>query len=173
MASFSMKGTGRAAPGQWTRMGLYHPWQGLARWLPKKQNTAGQDSPHGFPLFQAGFPLNRKVKFHNFSQRGLAFLSQHIQAALRASSLRVLAEALATTAPPQPSPRFLEVHPLPRCLGEGVGNRVGPTVASSMPSGAYWPEKLNSGFQALTPTPTQASAAFRPRASGLSIESLL
>ena len=107
------------------RMGLYHPWQGLARRLPKKQNTAGQDSPHGFPLFQAGFPFNRKVKFHNFSQRGLAFLSQHIQAALRASSLRVLAEALVTTAPPTLT-KVLGGSPSPKVLGGGGGRQSRP-----------------------------------------------
>lgn len=148
-----MKGTGWVTTRHWARMGLYHPWRGLARRLPKKQNTAGQDSPHGFPLFQAGFPLNRKVKFHNFSQRGLAFLSQHFQAAVRAGSLRVLARLWRHHPPPQPSPRFLEVCPLSRCLEERVGDRAGLTVASSMPRGPYWPEKPNSGFQALTPTP--------------------
>lgn len=118
VASLPMKETGQAAPGHQAYMGLYHPWRGLARQLPKKRNTAGQDSPHGFPVFQAGFPLNRKVKFHSFSQRGLAFLSQHFQAALRAGSLRVLAEALATC----PLTKVLGGVPSPKVLG-GRGGR--------------------------------------------------
>lgn len=113
VASLPMKGTGWVAPGHWACMRIYHPYWGLARQLPKKRNTADQDSLHGFPVFQAGFPLNRKVKFHSFSQRGLAFLSQHFQAALRAGSLRVLAEALATC----PLTKVLGCVPSPKVLG--------------------------------------------------------
>ena len=116
-----MKGTGWVTTRHWARMGLYHPWRGLASRLSKKQNTAGQDSPHGFPLFQAGFPLNRKVKFHNFSQRGLAFLSQHFQAALRAGSLRVLAR-LWRHHPPTTLTKVLGGMPSLKVLG-GEGRR--------------------------------------------------
>lgn len=112
------KGTGWVTAGHWACMGLYHPWRGLARQLPKKRSTADQGSPHGFPVFQAGSPLNREVKFHSFSQRGLAFLSQHFQAALRAGSLRVLAEALATC----PLTQVLGGVPSPKVLG-GRGGR--------------------------------------------------